>query len=47
MVWVDSPQYGFRLVYPDGSQDVYGFVIEWGRTYARTRPGSEDAQGGI
>jgi RHS repeat-associated protein len=30
VVWVDSPQYGFRLVYPDGSQDVYGFVVEWG-----------------
>ncbi len=26
-IWVDDPHYGFRLVYPDGSQDEYGFVL--------------------
>jgi len=24
--WVETPQFGFRLIYPDGSQDIYGFV---------------------
>lgn len=31
-VWVSNPaNYGFRLVYPDGSKDVYGLVVvPWG-----------------
>jgi len=27
IVWVSSPQYGFEVLYPDGSTDVYGLVF--------------------
>lgn len=27
IVWVDNPQFGFRVLYPDGSQDLYGLVF--------------------
>jgi RHS repeat-associated protein len=26
VVWVDNPQFGFQVTYPDGSRDIYGFV---------------------
>jgi RHS repeat-associated protein len=37
VLWVDNPRFGFRLVYPDGSQDVYGFVylMPWATWPAR------------
>jgi RHS repeat-associated protein len=27
IVWVSNAQYGFKVIYPDGSQDIYGFVF--------------------
>ena len=30
VIWVEQPRFGFRLVYPDGRQDVYGFVFQVG-----------------
>ena len=27
IVWVNNPQYGFQVNWPDGSKDIYGFVF--------------------